>query len=117
MRLLVCGGRDYGDVGKVYDTLDEVHAGSAGPISLVIEGGATGADALARKWAKDRRVPVRTYKAHWTKHGNAAGPIRNQLMIDDGKPNAVIAFPGGHGTADMVLRAKAAGLKPLEMYA
>ena len=36
------------------------------------------------------------------KHGNAAGPIRNQRMLDHGKPDIVVAFPGGSGTADMV---------------
>lgn len=43
-------------------------------------------------------------------NGKAAGPIRNQRMLDEGKPDLVVAFPGGRGTADMVRRAKAAGV-------
>lgn len=42
--------------------------------------------------------------------GKAAGPIRNQRMLDDGKPDRVLAFPGGRGTANMVKLAKAAGV-------
>jgi predicted polyphosphate/ATP-dependent NAD kinase len=37
--------------------------------------------------------------------GKAAGIIRNQRMLDEGKPDLVIAFQGGDGTADMVRRA------------
>lgn len=31
-------------------------------------------------------------------------------MIDEGKPDIVVAFPGGRGTADMVRRARKAAL-------
>jgi hypothetical protein len=37
--------------------------------------------------------------------GPAAGPIRNQRMLDWG-PDLVVAFAGGKGTADMVRRAR-----------
>ena len=52
-----------------------------------------------------------SYPAQWDVYGRRAGPIRNQEMIDEGKPDGVVAFPGGKGTADMVRRAEAAGLK------
>jgi hypothetical protein len=32
-------------------------------------------------------------------------------MIREGKPDLVVAFPGGHETADMVRQAKSAGIK------
>jgi predicted Rossmann-fold nucleotide-binding protein len=34
----------------------------------------------------------------------------------DMKPDGVVAFPGGDGTADMVRRARAAGVKVWEPY-
>ena len=40
----------------------------------------------------------------WHKLGFVAGPIRNHRMILQGKPDGVIAFKGGNGTADMVRR-------------
>jgi len=104
VRVLVCGGRDYNDretVGRVLSNLNP---------SLVIEGGATGADRLARLWAARTTTDVDTYEADWRTHGKAAGPIRNQRMLDEGKPDLVVAFPGGRGTADMIRRAEAAGM-------
>lgn len=108
MKLLVCGGRDFSDKELLFRTLDELHAAS--PIGLIVEGGARGADELARNWAFVNLVKYVTYAADWKTNGRAAGPIRNQQMLNESKPDAVLAFPGGRGTADMVRRAKAAGV-------
>lgn len=129
MKLLVCGGRDYGryypDIPleeqersnrqrrHVYRTLDAFVVDN-GPITI-IQGGAPGADTCAKHWATRNLVPVETVKADWKAHGRAAGPIRNQRMIDEFRPDIVMAFPGGRGTTDMVERAKAAGIKVIEV--
>jgi hypothetical protein len=81
----------------------------SGPVTI-IQGGARGADKLAREWAEDRGVGCVTFRADWEKHGPSAGPIRNGQMLSEGKPNLVLAFPGGRGTADMVQRAHAASV-------
>jgi hypothetical protein len=52
-------------------------------------------------------------KPDWKRHGPAAGPMRNQRMLDWG-PDLVVAFAGGKGTADMVRRARAAGVDVIE---
>lgn len=111
MRVLVCGGREYGNAEAVRAALDILHRQAKHDCMVVIQGGARGADYLAREWCSLRAVPYDNYAPDWSIHGNAAGPIRNQRMIDEGKPDLVIAFPGGKGTADMVRRAKAAGIK------
>ncbi len=80
-------------------------------ISFLIQGGARGADYFAWEWANERGVMCGSYPADWDAHGKRAGPIRNQQMIDEGKPDGVVAFPGGRGTKDMVDRAEKAGLK------
>ncbi len=103
MKIIVCGGRDYCDEEQAFYFLDAAHRKKT--ITLVIEGGAKGADALGRKWAEARGIPVLTFKADWSL-GLSAGPKRNQQMLDEGKPDGVIAFPGGAGTRDMVSRAK-----------
>lgn len=108
MRILVCGGRDFRDKGSVWRALDMVHVKSG--ISAIIQGGADGADRWAAEWGFERKVPVASFPADWSQ-GKRAGPERNQQMIDEGKPDAVIAFPGGRGTADMCHRAEVAGLK------
>jgi precorrin-6x reductase len=74
-------------------------------------GDAGGADALASAWSLVYGIPNRRYVAKWGKHGRAAGPIRNQQMLEDNPIDLVIAFPGGAGTADMVSRAEAAGIE------
>ena len=109
VRAVVCGGRDFRDQELVDRTLDSLG------ITVLIEGGANGADALASAWAFRNRVPWARYKADWTLYGNAAGPVRNQQMLTEGKPDVVVAFPGGSGTADMVRRARLAGVHVLEV--
>lgn len=110
MRVLVCGGRDFGDVDFVNNTLDQMHM-LDGPITQVISGGASGADELGHQWALLREVPSQQYFADWEHEGHAAGPIRNLRMLNEGKPDLIMAFPGGRGTADMVRKAKAADVR------
>lgn len=106
MRLLVCGGRDYNDRERLFAALDAAHAHK--PVTLVIHGAAKGADTLAGEWADARGIPVQAYPADWKKLGLVAGPVRNERMLREGKPDGAVAFPGGNGTADMVRRAEAA---------
>lgn len=108
MRVLVCGGRDYGDHRRVYEILDKINEVEG--ITSLCEGGATGADRLGRLWAKRRRVEHVAYPADWATHGRAAGPIRNKWMLGDFKPDLVVAFPGGRGTEHMSKIAIEAGV-------
>jgi hypothetical protein len=82
---------------------------------VIIHGAASGADTLAKKWARGNRCPDEAYYADWKAHGRAAGPIRNRLMIEEGKPDLVIAFPGGRGTENMKKQARAAGIEVIEV--
>jgi predicted polyphosphate/ATP-dependent NAD kinase len=109
MRVIVCGGRDYRD----HQTVDAVL--SSLPITQLATGCAQGADRLARQWANRKRIPYRVFRAEWKELGRKAGPIRNQQMLDTFRADALIAFPGGKGTADMVRRARKADLPVLEV--
>lgn len=115
MILLVCGGRDYDDRDYVWAYLDmRLATCPVGETLTIVEGGASGADSLARSWARDkirkrRNVRLITVSADWQKHGRAAGPIRNQQMLTEHKPDLVAAFPGGKGTNHMVTIAKEQG--------
>lgn len=110
MRVLVCGGRDFDNYAAIAWELDSLQ-----PISLIIHGCASGADSLAQQYAEYTGTPVIQFPAQWGTLGRKAGPIRNQQMLDEGKPDLVIAFQGGRGTADMVRRAKKAGVKVIEV--
>lgn len=112
-RVLVCGGRDYANKDRVFEVLDTYH--DAAGISLIIEGGARGADRLGAWWAEKRGVAKETYEADWENQGSFAGPARNKRMLEEGTPDLVIAFPGGRGTADMVRKARRAGVEVVEI--
>lgn len=112
MKVLVCGGRDYNDYGNVKAHLDALH--DMEPITEIIHGGASGADTLAGLWATQNNVKLNIFPAEWEKHGRAAGPIRNTIMLEVGKPELVLAFRGGRGTANMVKQAEDAGVEVME---
>lgn len=140
-RVLICGGRDFGDLRQVKERPEamyeylfqmadlETHAitlhamlqepeddhGNWLPDWFVISGGARGADANAIDWAIINWCPFREFKADWKTHGKKAGILRNIQMLREGRPDLVIAYPGGAGTAHMVKIAKEAGIKVIEV--
>ncbi len=97
-RVVVFGGRKYGNIDAVYRALDSVHKRHGDLV--VVHGGATGADAIAAAWAKEREVRAESWPAKWRTHGRPAGPIRNAQMASSGLDGA-IEFPGNSGTKDM----------------
>lgn len=107
MTIIGCGGRDYRDWGRVCCILDWLHSQS--PIARVVQGGASGADMLVAGWAIFRGIPVWACLADWDTDGKAAGPIRNAWMLEF-RPQAVVTFPGGRGTANMRRLAMKAGV-------
>ena len=115
MRLLVCGGRDFSDADLLHRCIKETSTlCNFDPYSCeeltIIHGGASGADALAGVYAKRNGIPCEVYPANWKKYGRAAGPIRNKQMIEEGKPDYVLALYGGTGTLNMVKQAISAGI-------
>lgn len=133
MRVLVCGGRTFGEMpdvsgltpeqvraverrakeerALVYRTLSALRPKP----TLVIEGGADGADRIAERWCHSTGTPFMCFPANWEQWGPAAGPMRNAMMITQGKPELVVAFPGGRGTANMVRKAKSARIRVREV--
>ncbi len=81
---------------------------------MVISGAARGADHIAARVAFEEGFDVVEFPAQWKKFGRKAGPIRNQQMLDEGKPTFVFAFSldilQSKGTLDMVTRATQAGV-------
>jgi len=130
MKVLVCGGRDYKDRKRVFEVLDYIHTRRA-PIALIIHGAATGADRLGKEWADSNGIEPDGYPALWddltakgavikhrrdgSSYNANAGPTRNAKMLAVGKPDCVVAFPGGDGTANMVSQARSAGVKVFEV--
>lgn len=107
MKLIIAGGRDYKFTSSDFAFMDVVFVLYG--VEEVFSGGCRGADACGESWARGLNIPVRRFPAEWKKHGKAAGPIRNRAMAQSA--DALVAFPGGRGTADMVEQARTYGLK------
>lgn len=110
--ILVCGGRNYADRAKVFKELNAIKK----PFHL-IHGNAEGADMIAALWADQfgEGITVKAYPANWARWKRRAGPIRNWEMLQEGKPDLVIAFPGGTGTNHMKTIARDAGIEVREV--
>jgi hypothetical protein len=113
MILVVTGGRTYNDRVRLFEVQDSIHKTEG--IDYLFEGGARGADKLAKEWAIDRSIPRETVDAEWDVYGRyRAGHIRNGVMLRKAmalakamtKPLRVVGFPGGNGTADCLAQAE-----------
>lgn len=128
MRVIVCGGRDFGLIEEernwifdqlfehlsIFDPTDNVMGNDyIPPDTTIINGGSKGVDMAAQDWAINNGLNYECYPAEWELYGSKAGPIRNQLMLNIGC-DLVIAFPGGIGTWDMVKQARKAGVKVIK---
>jgi hypothetical protein len=108
MRVLVCGGRDFGDREFLREVLDELAREHV--VDVVIHGDAVGADRMAGEWARLAGIRELAFPADWQEYRRAAGPIRNRQMLVEAAPDVVVAFPGRRGTANMIRQARAAGV-------
>lgn len=100
MKVMVTGGRDYADREFIKQTL-EAFQRRIGRIDELLVGCATGADSLAQDVAKELGIKVKVFKANWSLYGKAAGPKRNERIIEE-RPSYCLPFPGGKGTAHAV---------------
>lgn len=114
VRVLVCGSRTFSHRGPIGAVLFGIKKQNPDWVT-VIEGGAPGADYIAREWAEDHADEHLQFPANWDEYGKRAGPIRNQQMLDEGKPDVVWAFVDkplieSRGTNNMVTLARNAGV-------
>lgn len=129
MIVLVTGGRKYLNFWLIWRTLDDLH--NVHKFVKLVHGRGGNTDMSADAWAKQHGVPVKDYPAAWndvlhpeavvrkrrdgSEYNVVAGFWRNQQMIDEEDVGLVVAFPGGKGTADMVARARRAGIPVIEV--
>ena len=110
-KILVFGGRDFGQLGRFISVMDDLHRRFR--FTHVIHGACNlkkriGADWMADEWARAHGVQPVACDALWDFHreqGNfrRAGPIRNDAMLGL-QPEFGLMCPGGTGTADMLSR-------------
>lgn len=110
--ILVTGGRSFSDYNSICVTLNHVTEGIPKDRIIIVHGNADGADRLADRWCLDNGIHVARCPALWKTYPVSAGPKRNKAMLFL-RPNKVVAFPGGRGTAHMVKLAMEAGIEVL----
>lgn len=110
-RILITGSRDWSDVDLLRRVVARMLAVS-GPDAVLVHGGCRGVDVdVAALWcAAGRREEV--HPAEWGVHGRAAGPIRNQLMVDLGADMCVALIrDGSRGASHCADAAEQAGIE------
>ena len=91
MKLAVVGSRGFNDYELLKSKLDAIHKRK--PITLIVSGGAKGADKLSERWAKENNVETLIFIPDWNKFGKKAGFLRNEDIIKNS--DAVVAFWDG----------------------
>jgi len=109
--ILICGDRNWSDFTKIREVLLKVIGTRSLQEVEVVHGGARGADSIGGWIAKDIGIPtIHVHPADWEKHGKAAGPIRNELMLQKHDVDIVLAFHSNieesKGTKHMISCAK-----------
>ena len=109
LRVIIAGSRDFDDYALLQDHADYML--SRQEDIEIVSGGASGADALGERYAKERGYRLKIFPADWAKYGRIAGPIRNREMA--AYADALLAYWDGRsrGTKNMIDEARANGLK------
>ena len=113
MRILICGDRHYADTDKVKAYVDTLPQNT-----IVIHGGAKGADSIAGQCAINRELEVWKFTADWQRYGRGAGVIRNKQMLEMGQPDLVVYFhpniSASKGTKNMAKIAQQSGVPVID---
>ena len=113
--LIVCGGRDFCDVIFAKNCIEQAvtEFGLMKNATVIMSGGARGADTIALEWAYENEWNAMRVPAKWKSLGAPAGMERNLEMLSlaarmysQGDRVVVLALPGGVGTSGMVALTK-----------
>lgn len=105
LHIAIVGGRDFNDYELLKNTLNKYIENKNFVVSIV-SGGASGADTLADKYAKDLGVEIIVFRPDFKKFGRLAALQRNTEIIE--KSDIVFAFWDGKSrvTHDSIKKAQ-----------
>lgn len=106
MKLAIVGSRNFTDYKRFSQIIDKVKT----QVTLIVSGGARGADTLAERYAKEKAIPYLIFPADWDKHGKKAGMLRNQDIVDNADGMVAFLAPESRGTKDSIKRAERKGI-------
>lgn len=88
MRLAIVGCRHFDNYELFCKCIESLNILDG--VEYIVSGGATGADSLAERYAREHAIPFKVYPANWSKYGRSAGYRRNKQIVDDA--DYVVAF-------------------------
>lgn len=106
-RIAFTGGKQFQDVGVIWDTLDRVR--TKHPDMVLLHGGGEGAELIAAKWAENRKVAQVVFRPDWKRHSKAAPFRRNDIILEQ-MPIGVVHFPGGGISDNLADKALSKGI-------
>ena len=98
MRVIIAGSRNISDRSGLLKAIKQ----SGFDITEVVSGKARGVDTIGETWAVANDIPIKQFPADWSKHGNAAGPIRNSMMAEYADAAIIIWDGKSAGTLNMI---------------
>lgn len=100
MKVIIAGGRDFADLGLLYQSCTEILKDKS--VEEIVSGCARGADKAGEKYAEFNKIPIKKFPAEWDKYGKSAGYRRNKDMAE--YADVLIAFWNGEskGTKHMI---------------
>jgi len=88
-KIAIIGSRTFNDYELLVSTMESYKD----YISVIVSGGAKGADSLGERWAKENNIETDIYYPDWDKYGKKAGFLRNKQIVENS--DGVIAFWDG----------------------
>lgn len=107
MRTVIAGGRNVFNMAE----LDAALAACGWVPTVVLCGGASGADNLGRLWAEANNIPVEYFPADWATYSRAAGMYRNAQMAESAEALIALWDSESKGTSNMITNARRCKLK------
>ncbi len=82
MKLLITGSRKFKDIAALKLAIEEVQKRQNKNITILLHGGAKGADTLAQNWAEENKIPTQIIKPNYKIHPAKSAPLlRNQELV------------------------------------
>lgn len=111
MNIAIVGSRNFKDYEFMKSVIETYIIENSLEQTIIVSGGAKGADALAEKFASEKGYGTLIFLPEWEKYGRGACSVRNTQIIENA--DVVIAFWDGasRGTKDSIDKAKKMGKK------
>lgn len=81
IKLAIVGSRTFDNYDELNIMINKIIKENNYNISLIISGGAKGADTFAEQYAKENNIETLIFPAEWKKYGRRAGYLRNVDII------------------------------------